>query len=396
MNILLGITGSIAAYKAAILVRRLIDSGHAVRVIMTHSAKDFITPLTLATLSKNPILVENFNPENGDWNSHISLGEWADLYIIAPATANTIAKMAHGMADNLLTCTYLSARSPVMVAPAMDLDMFGHTATAENLETLRRRGVKIIEPGSGFLASGLTGRGRMEEPEKIAQYVDRFFAESRDLAGKTFIVTAGGTVEAIDPVRFISNYSTGKMGYAIAEELANRGAIVKLVSGQVTVSLSHPNVQIIKALSADQMYDATTKLFVEADGAVLCAAVADYTPKNRAEKKIKHSQPELSIELIRTKDIAAEVGKMKRPEQILVGFALETNDEQSNATEKLRRKNLDMIVLNSLNDSESCFGYDTNKITIISRDGTIAEFPLKSKAEVARDIVDSIIEKIAK
>ena len=388
-HIILGITGSIAAYKAAMLCRLLVKEGAEVRVIMTPLAKQFITPLTMATLSKHPILVEFFNPENGEWNSHVSLGEWADMLLIAPATANTLAKMTTGVADNLLLTTYLSARSKVAIAPAMDLDMYAHITTQNNLRTLAERGVAIIEPEAGELASGLVGKGRMAEPEEIVKQVKEIFAKEsvQTLAGKHYIVTAGATIEPIDPVRYITNHSTGKMGYAIAEELALRGAKVTLVSGRTALQ-TPKGVERVDVVTAEDMYNATTEAWKEADGAVMCAAVADYTPKCVADQKLKKSDDDMSIELKRTKDIAKELGATKG-DRILVGFALETNDEEANADGKLKRKNLDFIVLNSLRDKGAGFGGDTNKITLIDANGS-QEHPLMSKREVASIIVDKI------
>ena len=390
-RILLGITGSIAAYKAAMLCRLLKTAGAEVQVVMTPLAKQFITPLTMATLSKNPILVEFFNPENGAWNSHVSLGEWADCYVIAPATANTLAKMATGVADNLLLTTYLSARCPVVVAPAMDLDMYAHPATQQNLRTLSERGVRIVEPGDGELASGLSGKGRMAEPGEIAAFVGRLLdgqdEKKKTLTGKRLIVTAGATIEAIDPVRFISNHSSGKMGYAIAGELAARGAEVTLVSGRTALPVP-PGVERVDVLSADEMYDATVAAFDKADGAVMCAAVADYTPESVSETKLKKSDGELFIRLRRTRDIAAELGRRKG-ERILVGFALETDHEEAHAQSKLEKKNFDFIVLNSLRDAGAGFRGDTNKVTFIDRTGDEA-LPLLSKQEVAERIADRI------
>lgn len=393
-HIILGITGSIAAYKAAMLCRLLVKEGAEVRVIMTPLAKQFITPLTMATLSKHPILVEFFNPENGEWNSHVSLGEWADMLLIAPATANTIAKMTTGIADNLLLTTYLSARSKVAVAPAMDLDMYAHITTQQNLRTLSERGVAIIEPGAGELASGLVGKGRMAEPEEIVEQVKAIFAaESKTtLCGKRYIVTAGATIEPIDPVRYITNHSTGKMGYAIAEELARRGAEVKLITGRTALPTPY-GVERIDTLSAEEMYNAAVREWDEADGAVMCAAVADYTPVCVADHKLKKSDDDMRIELRRTKDIAKELGTNKG-DRTLVGFALETDNEEANAEGKLERKNLDFVVLNSLRDKGAGFGGDTNKITIISRTAR-EEYPLMSKHEVASIIVDNI-EKITR
>ncbi|MBR0362270.1 MAG: bifunctional phosphopantothenoylcysteine decarboxylase/phosphopantothenate--cysteine ligase CoaBC, partial [Alistipes sp.] len=377
-HIILGITGSIAAYKAAMLCRLLVKEGAEVRVIMTPLAKQFITPLTMATLSKHPILVEFFNPENGEWNSHVSLGEWADMLLIAPATANTLAKMTTGIADNLLLTTYLSARSVVAVAPAMDLDMYAHITTQQNLRTLAERGVAIIEPEAGELASGLVGKGRMAEPEEIVEQVKSILTrgETKSLAGKRYFVTAGATIEAIDPVRYITNHSTGKMGYAIAEELAKRGAEVKLISGRTTLPTPR-GVERVDVLSAADMYEAAVEAWREADGAVMCAAVADYTPAVVADKKLKKSDDDLRIELVRTKDIAAELGKTKEG-RTLVGFALETDNEEANAEGKLERKNFDFVVLNSLRDKGAGFGGDTNKVTLIDRNGR-EEHPLMSK-----------------
>ncbi|MEG2770973.1 MAG: bifunctional phosphopantothenoylcysteine decarboxylase/phosphopantothenate--cysteine ligase CoaBC [Alistipes sp.] len=387
-NILLGITGSIATYKAAVLCRLLKTAGADVRVVMTPLAKQFITPLTMATLSKNPILVEFFNPENGAWNSHVSLGEWADCYLIAPATANTLAKMAGGIADNLLLTTYLSARCPVVVAPAMDLDMFAHPATQENLQILQSRGVALIEPTAGELASGLTGKGRMAEPDTIVQFVDDLLSEKKkSLQDLHFVVTAGATIEAIDPVRYISNHSSGKMGYAIASVLAQRGAAVTLVSGRTSLPVPR-GVKRVDVLSAAEMYDAAIEAFRSADGAVMCAAVADYTPTTVADRKLKKSDGELSVTLKRTRDIAAELGQHKG-NKILVGFALETNDEEANAAAKLTKKNFDFIVLNSLRDPGAGFQGETNKVSLIDRMGR-TELPLMTKSEVAERIVDKI------
>lgn len=389
-HIVVAVTGGIAAYKTAYLVRGLVKQGAEVKVLMTQSAKQFITPLTMATLSQNPVMTEFFNPENGDWNSHVKLGLWADLMIVAPATANTIAKMANGIADNLVTTTYLSAKCPVMVAPAMDLDMYNHPATQANIRTLESRGNIIIEAQSGFLASGLSGKGRMEEPEVIADKVAKFFAKGHDLAGKTVLITAGPTYEKIDPVRFIGNFSTGKMGYAIAEECANRGASVKLVSGPVQISTSDSSIEVIKVTSAAEMAQAASDIFDKADITILSAAVADFTVADMADHKIKRGKDDLVLQLKPTQDIAAMLGARKKDGQTIIGFALETNDEQANAMQKLTRKNFDYIVLNSLNDANAGFGYDTNKVTIIAKDGTAKEYPLKSKKEVAADIIDTI------
>ncbi|WP_047446287.1 bifunctional phosphopantothenoylcysteine decarboxylase/phosphopantothenate--cysteine ligase CoaBC [Alistipes sp. ZOR0009] len=390
-HIIIGITGSIAAYKAAILIRLLVKSGAEVKVIMTPMAKQFITPLTIATLAKSPILVDFYNPENGDWNSHVDLGMWADLYLIAPASANTIGKMANGIADNLLLTTYLSAKCPVLVAPAMDLDMYAHPANLKNLETLKSYGNRIVEPASGELASGLIGKGRMEEPENIVKAVEDFFFQPAELSGKHFLVTAGPTFEPIDPVRFIGNWSSGKMGYAIAEELAKRGAKVSLVSGPTNISSTHPNITKTDVVSAEEMYQKCIDIYPNTHGAVMCAAVADYRPDSYSNVKIKRKSNDLSINLTPNKDIAAELGKIKKQEQLLVGFALETNDEVQNSAKKLQSKNLDFIVLNSLRDKGAGFNHDTNKISIIFKDGKAEHFDLKSKANVAKDIVDQIV-----
>mgnify|MGYP002530080858 FL=1 len=393
-HIILGVTGSIAAYKAATLTRLLVKEGVSVKVVMTPLAKEFITPLTMATLSKSPILVDFYNPENGDWNSHVDLGLWADLYLIAPASANTIGKMAGGIADNLLLTTYLSAKCPVMVAPAMDLDMYKHPATQRNLKVLQSFGNIIIEPESGELASGLIGKGRMEEPEKIVSFITGYFARQADFKGKKVVVTAGPTYEKIDPVRFIGNYSSGKMGLAIAEELAGRGAEVVLVCGPVNLKTCHPAIRRVDVESAAQMYEVTSKEFVNSDVAVLSAAVADFTPKEKADHKIKRGKDDLLLELLPTKDIAAELGRIKTVSQLLIGFALETNDEEINALSKMQRKNLDMIVLNSLNDKGAGFSVDTNKVTILDKAGDKTVYELKTKVEVAKDIVDQIASRL--
>ncbi len=390
----MGVTGSIAAYKAATLTRLLVKEGASVKVVMTPLAKEFITPLTMATLSKSPIMVDFYNPENGDWNSHVDLGLWADLYLIAPASANTIGKMAGGIADNLLLTTYLSAKCPVMVAPAMDLDMYKHPATQRNLKVLQSFGNIIIEPESGELASGLIGKGRMEEPERIVAFITDYFARQADFKGKKVVVTAGPTYEKIDPVRFIGNYSSGKMGLAIAEELAGRGAEVVLVCGPVNLKTSHPAIRRVDVESAAQMYEVTSKEFVNSDVAVLSAAVADFTPKEKADHKIKRGKDDLLLELLPTKDIAAELGRIKTVSQLLVGFALETNDEEMNALSKMQRKNLDMIVLNSLNDKGAGFSVDTNKVTILDKAGDKTVYELKTKVEVAKDIVDQIASRL--
>ena len=387
-HIILGITGSIAAYKSAVLCRLLVSAGAEVKVVMTPLAKQFITPLTMATLSKNPILVDFFNPENGEWNSHVSLGEWADCYLIAPATANTMAKMASGVADNLLLTTYLSARCKVAIAPAMDLDMYRHASTQRNMTQLRADGVHIIEPQSGELASGLVGKGRMAEPQDIVREVEAMFDEKKkSLQGKHFLVTAGATIEPIDPVRFISNHSSGKMGYAVAEALAQRGAKVSLVSGRTALGVP-AGMERIDVLSAEQMYDACCRLWAEADGAVMCAAVADYTPAVVADQKIKKGDGDMSIALKRTHDIAATLGENKGS-RLLVGFAMETENEMANAESKLQRKNMDFIVLNSLRQEGAGFRGDTNVVSIIDSESRV-DLPIMSKREVADRIVDKM------
>jgi phosphopantothenoylcysteine decarboxylase/phosphopantothenate--cysteine ligase len=388
-HIIVGITGGIAAYKAATLVRLLIREGAEVKVVMTETAKRFITPLTVATLSKNPVLVDFFNPENGEWNSHVNLGLWADAYLIAPATANSIGKMAAGIADNLLLTTYLSAKCPVFVAPAMDMDMYRHPATVRNIETLQSQGDIIIDAETGELASGLEGKGRMAEPETIVAYLNSYF--DAPFSGLRALVTAGPTYEKIDPVRFISNYSSGKMGYAIAETLAVQGADVILISGPVHLLPLHPNIRRVNVMSASEMYEECTRLFPSCNIAVMCAAVADFTPEKQEENKIKQKTG-LTISLTATKDIAAELGRIKQDGQILAGFALETENELNNAREKLKSKNMDFIVLNSLNDTGSGFGVDTNKITIIDSDGMETWFDTKPKKDVAKDIASYICQ----
>ena len=389
-NILLGITGSIAAYKAANLIRLIVKEGGSVKVVMTPIAKEFITPLTLATLSKNPILVDFFNPENGDWNSHVDLGIWADLYLIAPASANTIAKMAHGVADNLLLTSYLSAKCPVMVAPAMDLDMFLHPTTQRNINTLREFGNLIVEPGAGELASGLIGKGRMEEPEAILEQIKQLFDKGKSLEGKRILVTSGPTHEAIDPVRFIGNRSSGKMGTCIALELAQRGADVVFITGPTANVPAHQSINVVKVSSASQMYKLATEAFPNCHAAILAAAVADFTPKQVANEKIKRKTDSLTIELEPTKDIAKELGLSKN-NQIVIGFALETQNGKTNAIAKLKNKNLDFIVLNSANEQGAGFEGDTNKITILKPDGSSIPYDLKPKSEVASDIVNELV-----
>ncbi len=392
-KIVLGITGSIAAYKAAVLIRLLIKKGAEVQVVITPAGKEFITPITLSALTSKPVISEFFAQRDGSWHSHVALGQWADAMLVAPATASSIGKMAHGIADNMLITTYLSMKAPVFVAPAMDLDMFAHPSTTANLNTLRSYGNHIIEPAEGELASHLVGKGRMEEPENIVAYLERYFTQRDELAGKKIVITAGPTYEKIDPVRFIGNYSSGKMGFALAEECAARGAEVTLVAGPVQMKTSHPAIRRIDVESCAEMYEATTAAFTEANAAILCAAVADFTPETTADTKIKREGDDLVLRLKPTHDIAAALGRMKQPHQHLVGFALETNDETAHAQDKLRRKNLDFIVLNSLRDAGAGFRHDTNKVTIIS-DNDIKEYPLKSKAEVAKDIVDELVAKV--
>ncbi|HPX06268.1 MAG TPA: bifunctional phosphopantothenoylcysteine decarboxylase/phosphopantothenate--cysteine ligase CoaBC [Tenuifilaceae bacterium] len=389
-HIIIGITGSIAAYKAATLIRLLVKRGAEVKVIMTPLAKEFITPLTIATLCKNPILVDFYNPENGDWNSHVDLGLWADLYLIAPASANTMAKMATGVADNLLLTTYLSAKCPVMVAPAMDLDMYQHPATQQNIGILQSRGNVIIEAATGELASGLSGKGRMEEPEVIAAEVERFFASQNRFAGKTVLITSGPTYEPIDPVRFIGNYSSGKMGKSIAEVFLAQGANVIFITGPTSNIPVGDNLEVVKVKTAAEMHAAALAHFPNSQIAIMAAAVADFTPEVSSSSKIKREGDNLTLVLKPTKDIAADLGKQKAPGQVLVGFALETNNEAQNAAKKLSVKGLDFIVLNSLNDQGAGFGFDTNKITIISKSGESVPFQLKPKDQVAADIVDVI------
>lgn len=391
-RVILGVTGSIAAYKAAALTRLLVKDGADVKIIMTDMAKQFITPLTMATLSKHPVMVEFYNPENGDWHSHVDMGIWADLYIIAPATANTIGKMAHGIADNLLLTTYLSAKCPVMIAPAMDLDMFRHTAMQHNLDILRSYGNLIVEPGEGELASGLVGKGRMAEPEDILKFIHDYFNKQKEMTGKKVLLTAGPTYEKIDPVRFIGNYSSGKMGFALAEEFAQRGAEVTLVAGPVSLKTENPAIKRVNVESASQMYENVMANAPNCDVVVSCAAVADFTPLHQASTKLKRGSDTLTLELQPTQDIAAALGKNKKEGQLLIGFALETNDETNNAIQKLHRKNLDLVVLNSLKDANACFGYDTNKVTIIDRNEQQYQYDLKSKQAVAKDIVDRVID----
>ena len=387
-EIVLGITGSIAAYKACLIIRGLIKRGAEVQVVITPAGKEFITPITLSALTSKPVVSEFFSQRDGTWHSHVNLGLWADLMLIAPATASTIGKMANGIADNMLITTYLSMKAPVMVAPAMDLDMFAHPSTQQNLDTLRQRGNIVIEPQSGELASHLVGKGRMEEPEEIIRQVEDFFTE-KDLMGMRVMLTAGPTYEKIDPVRFIGNYSSGKMGYALAEECARRGATVELISGPVQLKPQHPNIHLTKVESAKEMFEASTRTYPTCQAGILCAAVADFTPEHVADQKIKREGDDLVLRLQPTQDIAKALGQMKQEGQILVGFALETNDELAHAQEKMERKRFDFIVLNSLNDKGAGFQHDTNKVTFVSQKGQ-KDFELKPKTEVARDIVNEL------
>lgn len=390
-KIILGITGSIAAFKAAILVRLLVKEGASVKVIMTPCAREFITPVTLATLSKNTVLSDFFRHDDGKWNSHVELGTWADLFLIAPATVNTIAKMANGICDNLLLTTYLSARCRVVVVPAMDMDMFSHPATLKNIETLVSHGNIIIEPSTGELASGLEGKGRMEEPGIIIKRIEEIFDSGSKFQGRKILVTAGPTYEMIDPVRFIGNFSSGKMGYALAQEFAAQGAIVTLISGPSTIDLKcKKNINLVNVITAEEMYTATVNHFPENDIAVMAAAVGDYKPVCVSGKKMKSGQENISVSLEPTVDIASSLGKMKKSNQLLIGFALETDNELQNASQKLVNKNLDLIVLNSLNDEGAGFMHDTNKITLIDKNNKTTIFQLKSKQEVAKDIAGKI------
>lgn len=389
-KIVLGITGSIAAYKACHIIRGLIKRGAEVQVVITPAGKEFITPITLSALTSKPVISEFFGQKDGSWNSHVDLGLWADAMLIAPATASTLGKMAHGIADNMLITTYLSAKAPVFIAPAMDLDMFAHPSTQKNLDILRSYGNHIIEPGTGELASHLVGKGRMEEPENIIAHLEAYFSTSQSLSGERILITAGPTYEKIDPVRFIGNYSTGKMGFALAHECAARGAEVILLSGPVSLSTPHPSIERIDVESAQEMYAKAQEFFPSCSAAILCAAVADYRPSAMADAKIKReTQGNLSIELVPNPDIAATLGNAKTQHQCLVGFALETNNELTHANEKLHRKNLDFIVLNSLQDAGAGFGHDTNKVSIITPHERI-DLPLKSKLEVASDIIDHL------
>ncbi len=391
-HIVLGITGSIAAYKSAILTRLLIKKGAEVQIVMSPAGKEFISPVTLSALSGKPVISDFFASADGTWHSHVDLGLWADIMLIAPATATTLGKMVTGIADNMLITTYLSMKAPVFVAPAMDLDMFKHTTTQRNLLTLKNDGVNIIDPGVGKLASHLEGKGRMEEPENIISILEDYFNIEQDLLKKKILITSGPTYEKIDPVRYIGNFSTGKMGFALAEECASRGAEVLLVTGPTFLTTSHSNIKRIDVESASDMYDASITAFPEMDIAILSAAVADYRPADRHDKKIKRKDGEdIIITFTPNPDIAATLGKMKTNNQLIIGFALETNNEESNAVRKIEKKNFNYIVLNSLKDSGAGFGHDTNKITIISKKGEKISFNLKSKREVAKDIIDNTI-----
>jgi len=395
-HIVLGITGSIAAYKACNLVRLFVKQGHEVQAVMTPAAKEFITPLTLSTLTQKPVVSEFFDRRDGSWHSHVALGEWADAFVVAPATASTIGKMAHGIADNMLLTTYLSMKAPTFIAPAMDLDMYAHPATQENLDILRKRGVGIIEPQSGELASGLVGKGRMEEPERICACVlESLAAQNGRLKGKRVLITAGPTRERLDPVRYVSNFSTGKMGFALAEACVAEGAEVELVCGPVALQTASLRIHRTDVESAADMYAAATQFFPHCDAGILCAAVADFTMAEQSAEKMKRTGDGLTLSLSATKDIAAELGRLKSKKQVLVGFALETDHEAENARKKLEKKNLDFIVLNSLRDKGAGFAYDTNKITIISADKD-KHFELKSKREVAADIIDCLCERLDK
>ena len=396
-KIVLGITGSIAAYKACLIIRELVRRGAEVQVVITPAGKEFITPITLSALTHKPVISEFFSQRDGTWHSHVDIGLWADAMLIAPCTASTLGKMAHGIADNMLITTYLSMKAPVFIAPAMDLDMYAHPSTQSNMQTLVSFGNNIIEPASGFLASGLEGKGRMEEPETIVNALDRFFDEQQyaanPLHGKRILITAGPTYEKIDPVRFIGNYSSGKMGFAIAEECRKRGAVVTLVAGPVSRSCSN-GIKRIDVESCKEMYDATTKAFADSDITILAAAVADFKPQKEASQKIKRGESDMTIKLCPTQDIAEALGKQKRNDQTIVAFALETNNEELNAKKKLEKKNADFIVLNSLRNEGTCFQTDNNQIEIISAKGKLS-FQKKSKKEVAGDIVDALAETVA-
>ena len=398
-KIVLGITGSIAAYKACMIIRGLVKQGAEVQVVISPAGKEFITPITLSALTSKPVISDFFAQRDGTWHSHVKLGLWADAMLVAPCTASTLAKMANGVADNMLITTYLSMKAPVFIAPAMDVDMYAHPSTQHNLEVLRSYGNQIIDPGTGFLASHLEGKGRMEEPDVIVRRLDEFFDQQNDdgrensLCGKRILITAGPTHEKIDPVRFIGNYSSGKMGFAIAEECACRGAVVTLVAGPVALKTDNRRIVRVDVESCEEMYDAALKAFPAVDAAILTAAVADYRPAKVAEQKIKRVG-ERSIKLVPNKDIAAELGKLKKEKQVLVGFALETEQEVQHAQDKLERKNLDFIVLNSLRNKGTCFQSDNNQVCIISKEG-MKDFCLKTKREVAIDIVDELCERLS-
>jgi phosphopantothenoylcysteine decarboxylase/phosphopantothenate--cysteine ligase len=392
-KIVLGITGSIAAYKSCLIIRELVKAGAEVQVVITPAGKEFITPITLSALTQKPVISDFFSQRDGTWHSHVALGLWADAMLIAPCTASTLGKMANGIADNMLITTYLSMKAPVFIAPAMDLDMYQHPTTQQNIQRLLSFGNHIIEPQSGFLASGLEGKGRMEEPARIVEYLDCFF-EKKDLLGKKVMITAGPTYEKIDPVRFIGNYSSGKMGFALAEECARRGAEVQLIAGPVSVTSRHPNIQRINVESCEDMYQAAVEAFPQCDAAILCAAVADFKPATVAGQKIKREKEDLVIRLAPTHDIAATLGQMKQG-QILVGFALETNDETANAQKKLERKNLDFIVLNSLRNEGTCFQSDENQVSILSKDGR-QDYEKKNKQAVAGDIINQLAARLQK
>lgn len=396
-KIVLGITGSIAAYKSCLIIRELVKRGAEVQVVITPAGKEFITPITLSALTQKPVISDFFSQRDGTWHSHVALGLWADAMLIAPCTASTLGKMANGVADNMLITTYLSMKAPIFIAPAMDLDMYAHPVTQQNIDRLRSFGHHFIEPQSGFLASGLEGKGRMEEPEMIVATLDNFF-EQKDLVGKRVMITAGPTYEKIDPVRFIGNYSSGKMGFALAEECARRGAEVTLIAGPASAQLCSSSVvngqlRRIDVESCQQMYEVAVETFRKVDAAILCAAVADFRPVEVADRKIKRVGDELTIRLIPNPDIAAAIGKMKCDNQVLVGFALETDDEQQNAIHKLEKKKLDFIVLNSLRNKGTCFQSDENQISIISRDGQ-KDYDRKPKTEVARDIIDELSRRL--
>ncbi|WP_068855019.1 bifunctional phosphopantothenoylcysteine decarboxylase/phosphopantothenate--cysteine ligase CoaBC [Leyella lascolaii] len=395
-KIVLGITGSIAAYKACYIIRGLIKQGAEVQVVITPSGKEFITPVTLSALTHKPVISDFFAQRDGTWHSHVDLGLWADAMLIAPCTASTLGKLAHGIADNMLVTTYMSMKAPVFIAPAMDLDMYAHAATQENLKKLSAAGNHIIEPQSGFLASGLDGKGRMEEPDKIVRMISEWFdneTSMRQLTGKHIMITAGPTYEKIDPVRFIGNYSSGKMGFAIAEECLRRGANVTLIAGPVNLSCSE-GIRRIDVESCEEMYEAALKVFPNTDAAILAAAVADFKPEQQCDRKIKHDKGNMTLHLKTTTDIAASLGKLKTERQCLIAFALETDNEEQNAMHKLKSKNADFIVLNSMRNKGTCFQSDNNQITIIGSDRK-KQFPIKSKIEAAADIVDEMVEVIS-